>query len=259
MKHYYHIARIDYIPTRDVSALAYTGGKALLTLREGCDFLPLDALAYDRALEVSDEVDDPGRLYTATFSATLADGFDPSPLKRGNVLLRLTDTDGIERLIGSPDFISEVTTSYSNSVAAGTLGQVLTFTGRQQYDALPLEYRAYTPVGRFTVIPSLVYLAPGESRSASYQAAPGDLAKKKVTVESTSQYVQAYLRGGRVYILALRELPANITLRIPGTDAVAVVRVNGGIGPGTSEWDFSSAVPVFGMTNAAFDGKIHLS
>lgn len=259
MKHYYHIHRLDYIPARDISTLVYSGGKAILTLREGRCFLPLDVLAYDRALEVEDEVDDPGRLYTSTFSATLADGFDPSPLKRENILLRLTDTDGVERLIGSPDFTPSVTTSFSNSVAAGTLGQVLTFSGRQQYDALPIEYRPYAPAEGFSVIPNLMYLAPQESRSASYRIIPEELAKKKVTVESTSQYIQAFLRDGRVYIRARRELPANVTLRIPGTDAVAVVRVNGGIGPGTMEWDFSSDVPVFAMSNAAFDGKIYLS
>ena len=256
MKRYYHIARLDYIPVRDVSSVIYSGGKAIVTLRENCDFLPLDVLAYDRALEVSDEVDTPGRLYAVSFSATLADHFDLSPLKKEPVLMRLTDTLGVERLVGSPYFRTVVTSAYSNTVAAGTLGQVLYFSAQQEHGILPIEYRPYAPAGKFTVAPSYVYLTAGQSRSSVYKI-PEELKKKEVTLESTSQYIRAYLRDGRVYIFALRELPANVTLQIPGTDAHAVIRVNGGVGPGETRWDFSSRLPVFGMDNATFDGKIY--
>ncbi len=259
MKTYYHIARVEYLPAEGIYALVYKDSYVLLTLAQGFDFIPLPVLDYDRMLEVSDSLDSPGRLFSASFSATLADDFDPSHLRRQRIVLRITDTLGIERLVGSPDFGAEITCQYSNSVAAGTLGQTLSFSAESDHPVLPIQYAAYTPPSGFVVSPSAMFLSQGDSRSAVYSISPEGLSKKKVMIRSTTQYIQAYLRGDKVYIHALREVPANITLYIPGTDLQATVWVNGGVGPGSGTWDFSSILPVFGIRYATWDGRLYNS
>lgn len=179
MKKYYHISRVDYIPVEGIYALVYRDTTAVLSLREGYAFLPLPVLVYDRQLEVADTLDAPGRLYTISFSATLADDFDPAPLRRQRIVLRITDTLGTERLLGSVDFGADVTCPFSNSVASGTLGHTFRFSASSDHPALTLEYADYTSPAGFVLSPSALFLAQGEGGSSVYQVLPEDALKKK--------------------------------------------------------------------------------
>ena len=179
MKRYYDILKVEYMPADGVAALSVLGQKVSLTVAPGYAFDELPLLRSAMTLEVSDEVTDAGRIYSASLSAIVEDGFSISPLKRESVVLRITDTDGVEYLIGSPDYRGVVTSEYSNKVAAGTLGRKLTFSARQDYDVLPLSYGTYVPVGKFIVSPDAVELAAGQGVSVSYDIQPATASKKK--------------------------------------------------------------------------------
>lgn len=179
MKRYYHINRIETLPSRGVAAITANDSAVELTLAPGFDFSPLELLYSAMRLEVSDEVDDSGRRYAVSLSAIVADGFNISALKRESIVMRLTDTDGIQYLIGSPEYRGVVTSAYSNQVAAGTLGRTLAFSSYQDYDVLPLVYKEYVPVERFSVSPEAVALAAGQGASAIYAIEPDNASKKK--------------------------------------------------------------------------------
>lgn len=179
MKKYYHIVKVDYLPARYVGVYYHTATETHLSVHPDAVWQSLPNLRYDLRMEVSDTVDEEGRIYKCTLSATVQDDFSPEAMKRENIIVRVTDSLGKEYIIGSPAYRGVTTSVFSTDIAAGTLGKKVEFTSTSDREPTQVVYDEWREVEGLSVTPSVLELGEGEGAAVSFVVLPSDDLKKK--------------------------------------------------------------------------------